>query len=52
MIKDVNVVAGRECAPQHKLVVCNLIIKSVKDVKGLKILKFKEYATREIQYRC
>ena len=30
VVKDV---AGEECAPQHKLFVCDLIIKSAKEVK-------------------
>ena len=30
MVKDVKGVTGEECAPQHKLVVCDLIIKSVR----------------------
>ena len=34
MVKDVKIVVGEECAPQHKLVVCNLIM-SVKDGKRL-----------------
>ena len=33
IVKDVKFVAGEICAPQHKLVVCALIIKSVKEAK-------------------
>ena len=34
MVKDVKVVAAEECAPLPKLVVCDLIIKSVKEIKS------------------
>ena len=52
MVKEVKVVAGEECAPQHNLVVCNLIIKSPMKVKKLfvprrKIWKLKQDATKE-----
>ena len=32
MVNDVKIVAGEECAPLHKFLVYNLIIKSVKEV--------------------
>ena len=33
LVRDVKVIAGEECAPQHKLVVCDLNIKSMVERK-------------------
>ena len=47
LVRDVKVIAGEECAPQHKLVVCDLNIKSTVErkrpfVPRMKIWKLKD----------
>ena len=51
-VKDVKVIAGGECATQHRLVVCDLSVKSVKEVKRpfvarRKVWKLKKVVARE-----
>ncbi|XP_057306130.1 uncharacterized protein LOC130644510 [Hydractinia symbiolongicarpus] len=47
VVKDVKVISGEECVSQHRLLVCDIILKSVKEAKGKyrprrKVWKLKE----------
>ena len=51
-VKDTKVIAGEECATQHRLVVCDLSVKSVINgkrphVARRKVWRLKETAARE-----
>ena len=55
LIRDMKVVAGERCAPQHKLVVCDVNIKSMVERKRpfaprRKIWKLKESAISDSFY--
>lgn len=51
LVKDVKVIAGEECAPQHRLVVCDLTLKTSREVKRPHVPRRKVWKLKEENIR-
>ncbi len=51
MIKDVKVISGEEVAQQHQLLVCDLLVRAVKEVRKPFIPKRKVWRLKEDEIR-